>query len=235
MRLFVAAAALGAALSGCSAFADVGKVESRNFAVSGFDAVRVAGSDTVNIVRGPTAGVVARGPAKLLDNLEIRTEGSKLLVGHKPTMGMGWSTGEEVVITVTLPAIRSAELAGSGDVSIDRADGAEFEASLTGSGTLKVADIAAASTKLALRGSGTLDARGTTGALSADLVGSGDLKAESLKSDTAAIAVKGSGSAWAFARKSASLTLTGSGDATVKGTRQCAITSRGSGNARCTG
>jgi hypothetical protein len=95
--------------------------------------------------------------------------------------------------------------------------------------------IAAASTKLGLRGSGTIEARGKTGALSADLVGSGDLKAEDLQADTATIAVKGSGSAWAFARKSASLTLSGSGDATVKGTRECAITSRGSGSARCTG
>ncbi len=234
MRLIVTAA-VGAALTGCSAFADVDKVESRNFPVSAFDEVRVGGSDTVKIVRGPTPGVVARGPARLLDNLEIRIEGRKLLVGHKPVMGISWSTNQNMVITVTLPALRAAELAGSGDVSIDRADGAEFEANVSGSGTLDIADVAAASTRLGLRGSGTLEARGTTGVLSADLVGSGDLKAADLHADTAAIAVKGSGSAWAFARKSASVTLTGSGDATVKGTRQCAITSRGSGNARCTG
>lgn len=214
MRLIVTAA-LGAALTGCSTFADVGQVESRSFAASSFDEVRVGGSDTVKIVRGPTAGVVARGPAKLLDNLEIRTEGRKLRVGRKLSLGMGWATNQDVVITVTLPAIHAAELEGSGDVGIDRDDGAEFEANLSGSGTIK--------------------ARGKTGALSSDLVGSGDLKAEDLQADTAAIAVKGPGSARAFARKSASLTLTGSGDATVKGTRACAITSRGSGNVRCTG
>ncbi len=234
MRLIVTTAMV-AALTGCSIFRDVGQVESRSFAASGFDEVRVGGSDTVKIVRGPTAGVVARGPAKLLDSLEIRTEGRKLRVGRKSSMGMGWATNQDVVITVTLPALHAAELAGSGDVSIDRADGAEFGANLSGSGMLNIAVIAAASTKLGLRGSGTIKARGQTGALSADLVGSGDLKAEDLQADSAAIAVKGSGSARAFARKSASRTLTGSGDATIKGTRECAIMSRGSGNARCTG
>jgi len=234
MRLIVTAA-LGAALTGCSTFADVGQVVSRSFAASSFDEVRVGGSDTVKIVRGPTAGVVARGPAKLLDNLEIRTEGRKLLVGRKPSLGMSWATNQDVVITVTLPAIHAAELEGSGNVGIDRADGAEFEANLSGSGTLNIAMIAATSTKLGLRGSGTIKARGKTGAISADLVGSGDLNAEDLQTDTAAIAVMGPGSAQAFARKSASLTLTGSGDETVKGTRACAIPSRGSGNARCTG
>ena len=232
MRLILPAT-LGMALTGCSVFADVGKVEPRNFAASGFDEVRVSGSDRVKILRGLTAGVVARGPVKLLDNLDIRTEGRKLLVGLKASMG--GLVNEDVVITVTLPTLHAAELAGSGDVSIDRADGADFEADLSGSGSLDIADIATDSTKLGLRGSGKIKARGTTGVLSADLVGSGDLKAEDLRADTAAIAVRGSGSAWVFARRSASLTVTGSGDATVKGTRACAITSRGSGNARCTG
>jgi Putative auto-transporter adhesin, head GIN domain len=223
------------ALSGCSAIAGVGNEESRNFAVSGFDAVRVSGSDNVKIVRGSTPGVTARGPAKILDHLDIRTEGTQLIITRKPSTGMSWSDGDDVVITVTMPTIRTAEVAGSSDVEIDRADGSQFEAAISGSGSLRLASVEAASTKLRLSGSGSIDARGKTGALSVEVSGSGDLSAKELRADTATISVRGSGNVDAYARTSAALSVSGSGDITVAGTRQCAITKRGSGEARCTG
>jgi hypothetical protein len=234
MRLLIAAFA-ATMVSGCSAVAGVGNVESRTFAASGFDKVRVSGSDNVKIVRGSDTGVSARGPAKILDRLDIRTEGTQLIIARKPVMGMSWSDADDVVITVTMPIIRAAEVAGSSDVDLDRADGSEFEATISGSGSLRLASVEAGSTKLRLSGSGSIDARGKTGALSADVSGSGDLSAKELRADTATIAVRGSGNVDAYARTSAALSVSGSGDITVAGTRQCAITKRGSGEARCTG
>jgi Putative auto-transporter adhesin, head GIN domain len=234
MRLLIAVLA-ATAMSGCSAVAGVGNVESRTFAASGFDKVRISGSDNVKIVRGSATGVSARGPAKILDRLDIRTEGTQLIITRKPTMGLSWSNAEDVVITVTMPLIRAAEVAGSSDVDIDRADGTEFEATISGSGSLKLASVDAGSTKLRLSGSGSIDAHGKTGALSADVSGSGDVSAKELRADTATIAVRGSGNVDAFARTSAALSVSGSGNITVAGTHQCAISKRGSGEALCTG
>lgn len=223
-----------AALAACSPVGGATAQTSRDFVAAGFNAVRVAGSDTVNVVRGPVASVVARGPAALLDKLVIRTEGATLVVARKSAFGMGWSSGN-VVVTVTMPAIRAVDVAGSSDVSVDRADGVEFDASVSGSGNLDLADIATASTKLRVAGSGNITARGKTQTLSADVSGSGGLAAEKLIADTVSIAVMGSGDARAFARNSATLSVTGSGNANVAGTKQCAITTKGSGEARCTG
>ena len=219
------------AIAGC---APAASASTRTFAVSGFDAVRVAGFDTVKIVRGPKASVEASGPADQLDRLDIRSEGSVLTVTRKSSVGMNWSRGS-VIVTVTMPTIRAAEATGSGDVSIDRADGATFEASVSGSANLVVADIRARSTKLRISGSGNLDARGTTRVLSAGVSGSGDLNAGKLVAETASIAVQGSGDATAFARTSAVVAVSGSGNASVAGTKQCTISKRGSSDARCTG
>ncbi len=222
------------AIAACSPAGSATGSTSRDFTASGFDAVRVTGSDTVKIVRGDVASVVARGPADQLDRLEIRTDGTVLTIARKSAVGMNRSSGA-VVVTVTMPTIRAAEVMGSGDVSIDRADGATFEGSVSGSADLTIADIRAASTKLRVSGSGNIDARGTTRVLSADVAGSGDLNAKELIAETASIAVKGSGDAAAFARQSAAIAVSGSGNVTVGGTKQCTISTKGSGEARCTG
>ena len=221
-------------LAACSPVGGATGQTSRDFAATEFSAVRVAGSDTVHVVRGPVASVVARGPADLLDQLDIHTDGTTLVVARKPVFGMGWSTGN-VVVTVTMPAIRAVDVAGSSNVSVDHAVGPEFDAGVSGSGNLDLADIATASTRLRVSGSGNIAARGKTQTLSAEVSGSGDLDAERLITDTASIAVKGSGDARAFARVSATLAVTGSGNASVAGTKQCAISTKGSGEARCTG
>lgn len=222
------------AVAGCSAVAGVGDAVTRPFAASGFDAVRVGGSDTVNIVRGTMASVVARGDAAQLDRLDIRTDGTTLVIGRKSSMSIGWS-GKPVVVTVTMPSIRAAEVSGSADVSVDRAEGAAFAGSVSGSAGLKIADLRAATTKLQVSGSGSIDAAGETGTLTADVSGSGDLDARALKAESATIAVSGSGGAKAFARQSATLSVGGSGNIEVAGTTRCTISERGSGSARCTG
>jgi hypothetical protein len=230
--LFPVGAAL--AIAACSPAGSATGAPARTFAVTGFDSIRVAGSDTVKVVRGPAMSVVARGPAAQLDRLDIRTLGSALLITRKTGANMSRSN-DPVVVTVTMPAILAAEVSGSGDVSIDRADGATFEARVSGSADLDIADLRAASTKLRISGSGNLGARGSTRVLSADISGSGNLDAEALIADTAAIAVQGSGDATAFAHRSATIAVSGSGNVRVGGTTQCTISTRGSGEARCTG
>lgn len=233
MRVFLIFG-LAFAVAACSPAGSATGSGERDFAATGFDAVRVGGADTVNIVRGATASVVARGPAAQLDKLDIRTDGTTLVVGRKSTIGTSWS-GDPVVVTVTMPSIRAAQASGSGDVSIDRADGPAFAGSVSGSADLAIADLRAPTTQLQVSGSGSITARGAARTLSATVSGSGELDASALKTDTATIAVRGSGGAKAFAQQSATLTVSGSGTIEVKGTTRCTISERGSGSARCTG
>ena len=225
---------LTAVIAGCSPVGGSTGTTTRDFATSSFDTVRVGGADTVRIVRGPTASVVATGPSAELDRLDITTGGTVLNIGRKPTTGMNWSSSK-VVVTVTTPVLRAVEASGAGDIAIDRADGPVFEASVSGSADMQIAEIRAAATKLRVSGSGNLAARGATTTLAAEVSGSGSIDAKALTSDTASIAVRGSGSVDAVARRSASINVGGSGNAAVAGTRQCAISKSGSGRARCTG
>ena len=170
---------------------------------SGFDKVRVGGSDTVKIVRGR---------AKLLDSLEIQTKGRRLLVGRTSSMGMDWAAREDVVVTVMHPAIHAAELAGSDDVTID---GAEFGASLSGSGTISARRKTGAP-RADLVGSGDLkaeDLRPDTAAIAFKRVGS----AWAFTRKSASLTLTGSGVATVKGTRECALTSRDSGNVRCTG------------------
>ncbi len=233
MRPVILFAAI-ATLAACSPSANAAADSTRNFAATDFNAVRLAGSDDVRVVRGSTFSVRARGPADILDRLDIRTEGNTLIVSRKSAGMFGWSRGSATV-TVTMPSIRAADVTGSGDMLVDRADGAQFDASLTGSGNLSLASVDAESLKLRVTGSGSAMASGRVRAAALSVTGSGDVSADKLIADTASLSVMGSGDISASATQSATLSVAGSGNATVRGTGNCSISKSGSGDARCTG
>ncbi len=226
------------ALAGCgtanSESRDAGPYGSRSFAVGTFNAVSLQGSDNVRIVRGPAVSVVANGSKSVLDKLDIRVEGSTLKVGRKRQgWGMSWKRDNDAVITVTLPSIAAAEVAGSGDMMLDRADGASFNGSVAGSGSLQIAAVAVKRAKLSIAGSGNLMAVGASEDSAFSIAGSGDLDAAKLQSRRADISISGSGDLSAAASESAAISIAGSGNVTVTGTDKCAISKVGSGEARC--
>lgn len=234
LLLFASAAALTAC--GSISGAATGGHGTRSFALSGFDAVRLSGSDDVRVVRGTSFSIVATGPNEVLDRLDIKTEGKTLVVTRKRNGSWGWSRDSEgATVTVTMPSIRAAQVAGSGDMSVDRADGPAFKGGVNGSGNLDLPSVNAAAVELDVTGSGDLRAKGRARTAALSVTGSGDLDAAGLTADIAKVAIQGSGDINANARQSASINIAGSGDATVSGTRNCTISKAGSGEANCTG
>jgi len=225
---------LGACSGSNAATGKTGPDGTMQFPVGAFDAVTLAGSDNVRVVTGPTASVVASGPADQLAKLEIAVEGSTLKIGRKrEAWGMNWNGGKGVTVTVTTPGIKAASIGGSGDLSVDRVRGGAFEGEIGGSGNLDLVDVDVKSATLSLAGSGNIRAVGKAAATEYSLAGSGDIDAERLSGETAEISIAGSGNVHAAASKKAKISLVGSGDATVKGTSECAISKIGSGEARC--
>lgn len=234
--ILIASAAALAACGSISGAATGGGHGTRSFALSGFDAVKLAGSDDVRVVRGATFSVVATGPNEILDRLDIHTEGTTLVVTRKSNMSWGWSSDREgAKVTVTMPSIRAAQVAGSGDMSVDRVDGAEFKGGVTGSGNLDLPSLQAATVKLDVTGSGDLKAKGAAKTVAMSVTGSGDIDAGGLTADTASAAVQGSGNVSGNARQSAAVNIAGSGDVMIRGTRNCTVSKAGSGEAHCTG
>jgi Putative auto-transporter adhesin, head GIN domain len=206
----------------------------RSFSSGAFTAVSLEGPDSVHVIRGSDIRVVATGPQRVLDQLNIRVERNTLKIDRKPGRANWWRDDDgAATITVTLPSIAAAGVAGSGNMTVDRADGPSFGAAVEGSGNLDVASIAVKRAQLAAEGSGHLTIAGSAGDAAIAAEGSGSIKARRLVSETATIAVQGSGDVEATVRQRATIAVEGSGNVSVTGTDNCAIMKEGSGNARC--
>lgn len=203
----------------------------RSFEVAGFTGVSLRGADDVEVRTGAFS-VTAEGDSALLDRLEIRKDGDTLHIGRK---GGDWKWGGDkgAKIIVTLPALSSADIAGSGDMTIDQAKG-DFDGAIAGSGNLRIATLAGGSTDLAIAGSGDVTiAAGTTSALDISIAGSGNVTATGVNAAKAEISIAGSGNVRAQVNGPADISLIGSGDVELTGGAKCSVSKMGSGDARC--
>jgi hypothetical protein len=214
-----------------------GPTAQRDFQVAGvFDRIALAGSSDVVVTVGGAASVRAEGDADTLERLEIANVGGELRIGMRPSSG-NWFRWRHhrVTVHVTLPALAAATIAGSGDMRIDRVDGARFAGAVTGSGDLSVAAATVGEANFSVTGSGDIVAAGRAERASATVVGSGDLRLRGLEAADATISVAGSGNIDIRATRSAAVELRGSGDIEVAGPARCTISKSGSGEVRCEG
>lgn len=206
----------------------------RAFPLADFDRVALRGPDDVIVRVGPAFSVNAAGDTGLIDELEIAVERGTLKVGRKSRNGFNWrnSGGRKVTVTVTLPALRGASVAGSGDMTVDKVADA-FAASVAGSGTMKVAQVAAPKVDLDIAGSGEAELTGAAQTVSISVAGSGSAKAKGLKARDLSVSVAGSGDVEAAADATADISVMGSGNVDIFGPAHCKTSKLGSGSVRC--
>lgn len=210
-----------------------GSGSTRSFDVSGFTGVSLRGSDDVEVKSGSGFAVTAEGDSALLDRLEIRKDGDTLRIGRKDG-DWKWGGRDRVAkITVTLPRLTSADVAGSGDMTVERAEG-DFDGSIAGSGNLSIAQLRGGKADLSVAGSGDLRiAAGQASEIDASIAGSGDIDAAALKAVRGDISIAGSGNLRAQVTGEADISIVGSGDVELTGGAKCSVSKMGSGEARC--
>jgi hypothetical protein len=81
----------------------------------------------------------------------------------------------KTTIFVSLPAIRSAAIAGSGDMKVDRVEGNSFAGSIAGSGDLQVAALRTGEAEFSIAGSGNISAAGNAKNTDVSVAGSGNV------------------------------------------------------------
>ena len=239
MRTLIAAALIAVSTSACSHERndDPGPVTSRNFTVGNFTEVEVAGPFDVDVRTGANPNVSARGNQALLNKLEVEVKGDKLVIKTKSEHRWfgGWhNTGGSADLAITVPMIRAATLAGSGDLAVDKVSGDSFEGQIAGSGNLRLGSVAVQDLKIGIAGAG--DAKvGTGQARSAkyEIAGSGGVDAAGIRSEDVKVSIAGSGGVKAVASGSADVDIIGSGDVEVTGGAKCKVKKAGSGNVRC--
>lgn len=227
---------IGASLGACSAAGGApvdGPKQNRSFAERDFTGVELRGSDDVTVQVGGAYSVRAEGPQAVLDRLQIERVGSALRIGRKPMSGWNWGSAPGAHITVTMPAIAEANVAGSGEISIDRVDGDVFAAANAGSGAVRVGAVRVRQANFSIAGSGTISAAGSAERLTLSIAGSGSVEARGLKAASAEVSIMGSGDATAEVNGPAAVSIAGSGDVDLGPNAKCQVSKLGSGEARC--
>lgn len=214
-----------------------GPQSTRSYDVRGFERVALRGSDDVIVKVGSAESVSVSGPADVLDELEVEVKDGELRLGRKRNnwgVNMSGARGH-AVFTVTLPRLTGAAVAGSGDMSVDRAQAPAFAGAVAGSGNLRIAALQAETASFDIAGSGDTQIGGGARALSVSIAGSGDLDGAGFKAENAKISIAGSGNVRAGVAKDADVSIIGSGDVEIIGSAKCRVNKMGSGNVRCAG
>lgn len=228
------------ALAGCNAGAGdggSGETARRDFRIGPFQSVSLTGSPNVIVTVGGAPSVRAEGDSRLLERLDVRTEGGDLKIGYREasSWSLGFGHDRSVTVHVTVPALAAASLTGSGDMRVDRVQGERFVATVTGSGDLDIGRLRAGEAVFSLTGSGGIRAVGAARRSRIELAGSGDVALGDLEIRSAVVSLRGSGDVTARAMETAQVTLMGSGDVEVTGPARCQVDKRGSGDVRCGG
>lgn len=236
--LLTAAIAATAGLAACSE----GRAESsgptvgRTYPVGGFTGIEVAGPFDVKVTTGKAVSVAASGPQKLLDETEVAVRDGKLVIRprRKGWFGsMNWTSNQPSSFTISVPALDSVEVAGSGDIDVDRVAGQRFKGAIAGSGNLRLPQVAVNELGLAIAGSGGITVAGQAQKASFEVAGSGDVDASALRAAEAEAEIAGSGNIRANVSGTARASIAGSGDIDIRGGARCQSSKAGSGEIRC--
>ncbi|HEX8064427.1 MAG TPA: head GIN domain-containing protein [Allosphingosinicella sp.] len=225
---------LGACSAG-GATTSSGQKGSRDFTVGAFEKISLTGSSNVVVTVGGAPSVRAEGDTALLEKLEIRVENGTLQIGYKKgNWSFGWRKDHgPVTVHVSAPSLTGAEVAGSGDMKIDKIEGGDFAGEIAGSGEIQLASLRARNASFSIAGSGGVTANGSAETADFEIAGSGDVRAGGLQVKRAKVSIAGSGNVETMATESANIDIMGSGDAIVTGGGKCSVNKMGSGDVRC--
>jgi len=231
--------AASALLAGCHARGEEsggGATVSRNYNVGDFQQIEVAGPYDVEVRTGSKVSVAAQGSEKLLERTEVEVKDGKLVIRPEHQRGWfhwGWSTHGNAHFIVTVPQLTGAEIAGSGDIRVDKVAGQDFTGTVAGSGSIDVASLTVQQLKLSIAGSGDVKGAGTAQFAKYDIAGSGDIDAGAVQTQSLEVSIAGSGGVKGRATGTANISIMGSGDVDVTGGAKCNVSKAGSGNAHC--
>lgn len=189
-------------------FAQKGRV----YVVDNFDGIKFVLPVELNVTIGSKFEVKAVGSREDIDWITVEKEGNSLCFKSKSGRH---HFGGDTKIFVTLPILENLSLAGSGDVNvrgdvkvsslnvniagsgdiiIDKLSTDRFEANVSGSGSIKV-------------GSGS-----TSNSTDYNIFGSGSISTRALIAKMVSVNIAGSGDVVAFATESLSVKIAGSGN-----------------------
>lgn len=224
--------AVGEAATGASSFSDGTAIGTSASNPGAFEGVTLAGPDNIIFTTGAEFSIRAEGDAEAIEQLRYSISGDQIKIGRE-SKGMSWNDSGKATIYVSAPALKSAKLAGSGDMEIDAMTTDSTKLSIAGSGNIRVANIDTESLDSKIAGSGSLNLAGTAESVDISIAGSGDISGKDLKAASASISVAGSGDVELSSDGSVDAKVMGSGDVRIHGNAKCKSRAMGSGDITC--
>lgn len=161
------------------------------------------------------------GPPEMIADTRVLVEDGTLSIAFEDGAQWSWNTGAGMHAFVSLPALSSVALKGSGSVEVTSASADNFEAGTGGSGSITIRGLKAENVQLGVGGSGSVSVEGSASNASYGVGGSGSINAKGLRVARAEIGIGGSGSISADVSETAKIGIGGSGRVDVVGGAEC--------------
>lgn len=221
-----------ATVGSSSSFSDGTPIGSSDSDPGKFEGLTLAGPDNVIFTTSDSFSIRAEGDSDAVGRLRYKITNGQIKIGRE-NRGSSWGDSGKATVYVSAPLLKSAKLAGSGDLDIDAMTTEATKLSIAGSGDIKVAKLETASLSSKIAGSGNLNLAGSADSLDVSIAGSGDISGKDLTADTAKISIAGSGNVEFSSDGSVNAKVMGSGDVRVHGDAKCKSKAMGSGDITC--
>ncbi len=221
-------------LSGAAFLSGPLSAAERTVSVTDFDRVAVSGALRVVVRPSSITAVRVSGDSHDLDTIRATVNSQTLRI---TTTAFGWGSSKRargpIIVFVTTPRLRAAELNGSGTLEIAEMSAPRMELSLIGSGVMHVEQIKTEALTGQLTGSGQMTLTGQAAQANLSARGSGVLDGAALDTRDIKLTAEGATNLTAKASRSALVEAVGSSNVTVAGHPACTVHNSGASNVTC--
>jgi hypothetical protein len=173
--LLVPAGLLGVAAVAAVCLAQPARADTKSYSLSGFNEVAAGSGVDVVLKQGPFS-VVATGNKKDIERLEIRVEGSTLVVGHKASVTF-FGHNEKNVVTVTAPTYVGVTASGGADIDADGLNLGDVRVAASGGADLRLQNVTAKALNAKASGGADIKLTGVCTAATVEASGGADAEA----------------------------------------------------------
>lgn len=170
-----------------------GDLVTREVDLRAFEAIVLDGGLDIDVRVGPAQRVTALVDDNLVDNLVLEVENGALLVDWDKDCRPSGKCRLEIAV----PSLRSIEVNGAGDITVEGLEGKSFDLRIDGAGDVELA--------------------GRVDSFDLSINGAGDVDARDLIAEEVVVSVSGAGDADVHAEESLVATVAGVGDVSYAG------------------
>ncbi|HEY3405856.1 MAG TPA: head GIN domain-containing protein [Ohtaekwangia sp.] len=144
--------------------------------------------------QGTTQKVEIEGKKEVLEEIETKLDGNKLVIGKEGHWDWSWGNDDKVNVYITVKDIEALSVGGSGDLIAEtKITSSQLDLNVSGSGSLKAEVEVTGALDADVSGSGEIEVRGKCKSYSSSVSGSGGVILVLNITDVAEFGVSGSG------------------------------------------